>query len=103
MLAGNGESFYAIEVKSSSGNPFYLDTEEVEAMIYFAESCEARARIGIRFDEEDWAFFDPDDLYVTEAGNYPVKKETAIARGHDFFELAGQSTQSRLSDLNTVA
>lgn len=102
VLAGNGERFYAIEAKSSNGNPIYLTGEEVEALIYFAESFGAIPRIGIRFDEEAWAFFDPDDLYVTDGGNYRVKKETAIATGVDLYELAGISNQARLDDLATM-
>jgi Holliday junction resolvase len=89
LLAGNGDRFYAIEAKSSSGDPIYLDAAEVEALIYFAENFGATPRIGIRFDEQAWAFFDPDDLYVTPGGNYRVKKETAIARGEDILALAG--------------
>lgn len=103
VLAGNGESFYAIEAKASNGNPIYLDEAEVDALRFFALNFGAEPRIGIRFDEEDWAFFDPDKLYVTEVGNYRVKKETAIARGADLFELAGESTQSRLNDLPSAA
>lgn len=102
VLAGDGERFYAIEAKSSNGNPIYLDGEEVGALCYFASSFGARPRIGIRFDEEAWTFFDPDDLYVTDGGSYRVKKETAIARGEDIFELAGQSTQTRLGDIKPV-
>lgn len=103
VLAGNGERFYAIEAKSSSGNPIYLDAEEVEALCYFATNFGATPRIGIRFDEQDWAFFDPDDLYVTEGGNYRVKQETALARGEDIWELAGESTQFRLDELPSSA
>lgn len=103
VLAGDGERFYALEAKSSNGNPIYLNAEEVEALIYFAESFGATPRIAIRFDEEAWAFFAPEDLYVTEAGNYRVKKETAIADGVDVYELAGQSSQTRLGDLPTMA
>jgi Holliday junction resolvase len=103
VLAGDGERFYAIEAKSSSGNPIYLDAEEVEALRFFASNFGAEPRIGIRFDEQDWAFFDPDELYVTEAGNFRVKPETAIARGEDLIELAGMSTQARLDELETVA
>lgn len=99
VLAGNGDVFYAIEAKSSSGNPIYLDAEEVAGLVFFAENFGANPRIAIRFDAEDWAFFDPAGLYVTEAGNYRVKKETAVARGADLFELAGISRQSRLTDV----
>lgn len=103
VLAGNGDRFYAIEAKSSSGDPIYLDAQEVDALIYFAENFGAIPRIGIRFDQEAWAFFDPDALYETPGGNYRVKKETAIARGEDILELAGQSAQFRLDDIQSLA
>lgn len=103
VLAGNGKRFYAIEAKSSSGNPIYLDAEEVDALVYFAKNFGATPRIGIRFDEQAWAFFDPDELYMTPSGNYRVKLETAISRGEDILELAGESSQFRLEDLKTLA
>jgi Holliday junction resolvase len=102
VLAGDGERFYAIEAKASSGRPIYLDGAEVDALRFFAGNFGAEARIGIRFDKEGWTFFDPDDLYVTDGGSYRVKKETAIARGEDLLELAGQSTQVRLPDLGAA-
>jgi Holliday junction resolvase len=103
VLAGNGERFYAIEAKSSSGDPIYIDAEEIDGLEFFASSFGAEPRIGVRFDERDWSFFDPDELYVTEGGNYRVKVGTAIANGEDLLELAGDSTQARLSDLGTSA
>ncbi|WP_248895602.1 Holliday junction resolvase Hjc [Haloplanus halobius] len=96
VLAGDGEQFYAIEAKSSAGDPIYLTGEEVEALIYFAQNFGASARIAVRFDREDWYFFHPDDCYVTDGGNYRVKKETALADGTDLDELVGHSTQARL-------
>ncbi|MFB6254564.1 MAG: Holliday junction resolvase Hjc [Halobacteriaceae archaeon] len=98
VLAGNSEKFYAIEVKSSGGNPIYLTGEEVEALIYFAQNFGAKARIGVRFDREDWYFFHPNDLYTTDSGNYRVKKEKAIREGIDFQELTGHSKQQKLSE-----
>ncbi|OVE83591.1 Holliday junction resolvase Hjc [Natronolimnobius baerhuensis] len=99
VLAGDGEHFYAIEAKSSSGDPIYLTGEEVEALIYFAQNFGAKPRIGIRFDREDWYFFHPGDLYVTDGGNYRVKKETAIAEGIDFDEFVGTSQKVTLDEL----
>jgi len=99
VLAGDGERFYAIEAKSSSGNPIYLSGEEVEALIYFAQNFGAKARIGVRFDREDWYFFHPGDLYTTDGGNYRVKKETALADGVDFEEFVGRSTKTTLDDI----
>jgi len=98
VLAGNGDAFYAIEAKSSSGDPIYLDGGEVESLIFFARNFGAKARIGVRFDEEDWYFFHPGDLYTTDGGNYRVKKETALAEGVDFDELVGRSERTSLGE-----
>jgi holliday junction resolvase Hjr len=98
VLAGNGDTFYAIEAKSSSGNPIYLTGEEVEALVFFARNFGAKPRIGVRFDREDWYFFHPGDCYVTDGGNYRVKKETALSDGIDFDELTGQSSRTQLDE-----
>ena len=100
VLAGNGDDFYAIEAKSSSGRPIYLTGEEVEALVYFSQNFGAKPRIAVRFDREDWYFFHPADLYVTDGGNYRVKKETALAEGADMDELTGHSAQARLDDVD---
>lgn len=87
ILAGNGADFYAIEVKSSAGDPIYLTGEEVEALVYFARNFGAKARIGVRFDREAWYFFHPDELHVTSGRNYRVKKEHALEAGTSLAEL----------------
>ena len=87
ILAGNDGDFYAIEAKSSSGDPIYITGPEVDALVYFAENFGAKARIGVRFDREDWYFFHPGDLYTTDGGNYRVKKETALEDGTPFRDL----------------
>jgi Holliday junction resolvase len=99
VLAGDGEEFYAIEAKSSAGDPIYLDGEEVEALVYFARSFGAKPRIGSRFDREDWFFFHPGDLYRTDGGNYRVKLETALAEGTDFAEFTGASRKVTLDEV----
>lgn len=74
VLAGDGETFYAIEAKSSAGDPIYLTGEEVEALLFFARNFGAKARIAVRFDREDWYFFHPGDLYTTDAGRTGSKR-----------------------------
>ncbi|QCJ46959.1 MULTISPECIES: Holliday junction resolvase Hjc [Haloprofundus] len=101
VLAGNGDRFYAIEAKSSASDPIYLTGEEVEALIFFARNFGAKARIAVRFDREDWYFFHPGDLYVTDGGNYRVKKETALADGEDFAEFVGESAKTTLGDVES--
>ncbi|NEU55466.1 Holliday junction resolvase Hjc [Halorussus sp. MSC15.2] len=81
VLAGDGDVFYAVEAKSSSGDPIYLTGEEVEALVYFSQNFGAKPKIGVRFDREDWYFFHPADVYQTDGGNYRVKKETALEDG----------------------
>jgi Holliday junction resolvase len=89
VLAGDGTVFYAIEVKSSGGNPIYLDEKEVYDLVYFGRNFGAEPRIGVRFDREDWYFFDPrgDDVHVTDGGNYRIKQETALEYGTSIEEL----------------
>ncbi|WP_435123973.1 Holliday junction resolvase Hjc [Halobaculum sp. D14] len=87
VLAGDGTVFYAVEAKSSSGDPIYLRGEEVEALIYFSQNFGAAPKIGVRFDREDWYFFHPADLHVTDGGNYRVKKETAVDAGDTIDDL----------------
>lgn len=99
VLAGDGQVFYAIEAKSSAGNPIYLTGEEIEALVYFARNFGAKPRIGVRFDREDWYFFHPGDLYRTDGGNYRVKKETALAEGTDFSEFTGDSKKVTLDEI----
>lgn len=98
-LAGNDGLFYALEAKSSGGDPIYISGEQVEALVYFAQNFGAKPRIAARFDREDWCFFHPADLYVTDGGNYRIKKETALAEGDDMDTLCGNSTQARLGDV----
>jgi Holliday junction resolvase len=98
VLAGDGDAFYAIEAKSSAGDPIYLDGQEIENLVYFAQNFGAAPKVGVRFDHEDWYFFHPADLYVTDGGNYRVKKETALADGEDMDELTGHSERTGLDD-----
>jgi Holliday junction resolvase len=98
VLAGDGEAFYAIEAKSSAGDPIYLDGQEIENLVYFAQNFGASPKVGVRFDHEDWYFFHPGDLHVTGGGNYRVKRETALADGEDMDELTGHSTRTGLDD-----
>jgi Holliday junction resolvase len=103
VLAGDGEQFYAVEAKSSAGDPIYLDGEEVEALLFFSRNFGAKPRVGVRFDREDWYFFHPGDLYTTDGGNYRVKKETALADGTDFAEFVGDTQKVTLEEAAQAA
>lgn len=100
VLAGNADTFYAIEAKSSADDRIYLDGEEVESLVYFARNFGAKARIGVRFDEMDWFFFHPGTLHKTDGGNYRVKRETALADGTDFPEFVNVSAKVTLDEID---
>lgn len=99
LVAADGDSYVAVEAKSSGGDAVYIDGTEAEDLIEFSRRFGAKARIGVRFDREDWYFFHPGDLHVTGGGNYRVKLEKALEEGEDFQELVGSSTQEKLDDV----
>ncbi len=99
LVAADGERTIAVEAKSSGDDSVYIDGGEAEELIEFSSRFGARARIGVRFDREDWYFFHPGDLHVTRGGNYRVKLETALQEGEDFQELLGRSTQEKLDEV----
>ena len=80
--------FYAIEAKSSSDNPIYLDSEEVDSLVYFARNFGAQPCIAVRFDRRPWYFFRPEECYTTDGGNYRVKPETATESGTPYDSFA---------------
>lgn len=82
VLCGNGTDFYAIEAKSSGGNPIYIEQREIEDLQFFATNFGADARLGVRFDYKDWYFFNPDELHETSSGNRRCKEETATTGTH---------------------
>lgn len=98
VLAGDGDVFYAIEAKSSAGDPIYLTGEEVEALVYFSQNFGAKPKIGVRFDREDWYFFHPADVHQTDGGNYRVKKETALEAGNPMESLRGDEEEEEDDD-----
>jgi len=98
VLAGDGDAFFAVEAKSSSGDPIYLTGEEVEALVYFSQNFGASPKIGVRFDREDWYFFHPAAVHQTDGGNYRVKKETAVEDGQHIDDLGGGGDDDDATD-----
>lgn len=103
IICGNGTYGYAIEAKSSSGDPIYIDGEEVDDLRYFAEMLGLEARLAARFDHESWWFLTPSDCHRTESGNYRIKLEEAQSVGLRLNDLAGGTKQARLGDRDGVA
>lgn len=92
VLAGDGEVFYAFEVKASSGDPIYVDEAEVRDLHHFAQAFGATAVLAADFPTEHgdpaWGegrpgiyTLDPGALHRTDGGNYRIKRSTALDMG----------------------
>lgn len=93
VLASNGEVIYAFEAKASKNDRVYLSAKQLEELVYFSRGFGALARIAIRFDYENWYFFHPGNLRMTDGGNYRISKERAIAKGKSFNEIIEHNVQ----------
>lgn len=87
LLASNGDQVLAIEAKASSGDPIYIDREEVVSLEEFASTFGADARLAVRFDYDDWYLLRVTDLYTTDEGNYRVKQGRAWRDGQAYSEV----------------
>lgn len=58
ILASNNKRKLAIECKTTSKATKYIPNEELEQLRVFAELFGAEAWIGVKFDREEWRFFD---------------------------------------------
>lgn len=85
LLAGNGNVFYAIESKAEGSDTLYIPKEEVSDLEYFANQFGAKARIAVRFDYEDFYFFEKAQMYETEK-SYRMKKEN-INKGEQISDI----------------
>lgn len=89
VLAGNGDKSYAIEAKSAADGTVYINAREIDYLILFAEMFGARARIGIRYDREDWKFIHPTEMGQTRGGNYKIEKDRLLKQGRHIDEVFG--------------
>lgn len=78
VLAGCRGRFLVIELKSSGGDPVYIDQEEIEALKRFAHAFGGEALVACRWSsrslqDSTFYFSPPERLYRTDAGTYRAK------------------------------
>uniref|UniRef100_A0A7J2TGW6 Crossover junction endodeoxyribonuclease Hjc n=1 Tax=Archaeoglobus fulgidus TaxID=2234 RepID=A0A7J2TGW6_ARCFL len=95
VVAGNGNSFFAFEVKMRRSLPLYISSEEIKKLQDFSRAFGAKGYIALKLPREKWKFFGAEDLKKTSKG-YKIDEEV-YAIGKDFSELKGL-IQSRLSE-----
>jgi holliday junction resolvase Hjr len=93
IIAGNGKIYLAIEVKSSSKDRIYINSEKIDALLEFADIFGAQAYIGAKFTRKKWRFLTPDILYKTRQNNYRVDLDLAFQKGMEFDEILGKDKQ----------
>lgn len=93
VLAGNGEIYLAIEVKSTSQDRIYIDSGKINALLEFSQKFGAQPFVGAKFKRKKWRFISIEHLYKTKKENYRVDKELAFKKGVELDELLGKSKQ----------
>lgn len=97
VIAGNGKIYLAIEVKSSSLERIYINSEKIVGLKEFADTFGAEPYIGVKFIRKKWRFICPDDLYKTKNNNYRVNVELAFDKGLEFDEIIGRDKQVKFN------
>ncbi|HTX60805.1 MAG TPA: Holliday junction resolvase Hjc [Methanobacterium sp.] len=93
VIAGNGDIYLAIEVKSTSAERIYIDSAKIAALQEFSTIFGAQPYVGAKFKREKWRFISVEHLYKTRNENYRVDKELAFHKGVELEELIGKSKQ----------
>lgn len=93
VIAGNGNIYLAIEVKSTSQERIYIDSGKINALLEFSQVFGAQPYVGAKFKREKWRFVRIEHLHKTKQENYRLDKELAFQKGIELDELVGKSKQ----------
>ncbi len=97
VIAGNGNIYLAIEVKSTSLERIYINSEKIDGLKEFADIFGAKPYVGIKFLRKKWRFICLEDLHQTKNNNYRVNMELAFNKGIEFDELIGRDKQIKFN------
>ncbi len=97
VIAGNGKTYLAIEVKSTSSERIYIDSAKINSLLEFSQIFGAQPYVGAKFKREKWRFVSIDQLYKTKRENYRLDKQLAFEKGIELDELIGKDTQVKFS------
>jgi len=86
LIASNNIRKLAIECKTIKSNSIYLKKEEITALKEFSRMFGAESWLSVRFNMNDWLFFNLEDLKETEK-NYCANLDMGKFKGLLFEEL----------------
>ena len=89
IIAGNVARKIAMECKATSDKKQYITKKQVSELIQYCRLFGAEPWIGVRFDNLDWYFLNPEDIDQTEKENFVVTIPLAKRKGLLFEELIG--------------
>jgi len=86
LFAGNGKKKYAIEVKITSSSKKYLEREQVNGLVDFAEKFGLDPIVAIKFLRRGWWFIEPFKLEKTGKA-LAISLEDIKKKGQSFEEF----------------
>ena len=89
ILAGKINRRLAVECKSTKEIKQYITKNDYEQITEFARIFGAEAWFAVRFDnlKDKWFFLNPEDIKITEGGNFVITLEEAKRKGLLFEEV----------------
>ncbi len=93
VLAGNGEIYLAIEVKTTTKEKIYVDSPQIDALCEFSGIFGAIPYLGIKFKYTKWLFLVPEKIERTKSDNYKIEKVKALEMGLELDEIVGNDKQ----------
>ncbi len=93
VVAGNGQIYLAIEVKTTIKDKLYIDSPQIDALMEFCEIFGASPYLGVKFKYTKWLFLPPDKIERTKKNNYKVEKNYALEHGFEIDEITGLDKQ----------
>ena len=95
VIAGNGEIYLAIEVKTTTKDKVYIDYPQIDDLLEFSRIFGAKAYIGVKFKYTKWLFLEPKNAERTRNDNYKVEKSYILEKGLEIDEITGIDKQMK--------
>jgi len=89
IVVGNGQKYYAFEVKTTKLEKLYLREDEIDELVSFSDAFGSEPLVAVRFKTKtrEWLFFEIHHLRRTTSGNYIIDYEEDFSKGLDFNSL----------------
>jgi holliday junction resolvase Hjr len=93
VIAGNGDIYLAIEVKTTTKDKIYIDHPQIDALCEFSDTFGANPYLGIKFKYTKWLFLSPENAERTKSNNYKIEKNFALEKALELDEITGKDKQ----------